>query len=46
MPGFTPYSMFPLLWKHTGVEYPQLIEKLVDLALERFAEKQQIKHTF
>jgi D-alanine-D-alanine ligase len=46
MPGFTPYSMFPLLWKHTGVEYPQLIEKLVDLALERFAQKQQIKHTF
>lgn len=46
MPGFTPYSMFPLLWKHTGVEYPQLIEKLVNLALERFEQKQQIKHTF
>ncbi|WP_191559452.1 D-alanine--D-alanine ligase [Metabacillus idriensis] len=46
MPGFTPYSMFPLLWKHTGVEYPQLIEKLVDLALERHEGKQQIKHTF
>lgn len=46
MPGFTPYSMFPLLWKHTGVEYPQLISKLVDLALERHEGKQQIKHTF
>jgi D-alanine-D-alanine ligase len=46
MPGFTPYSMFPLLWKQTGIEYPQLIEKLVDLALERFEQKQQIKHTF
>jgi D-alanine-D-alanine ligase len=46
MPGFTPYSMFPLLWKQTGIEYPQLIEKLVDLALERFEKKQQIKHTF
>lgn len=46
MPGFTPFSMFPLLWKHSGVEYPQLIEKLVDLALERFDQKQQIKHTF
>lgn len=45
MPGFTPFSMFPLLWKETGVEYPQLIEKLVDLALERYEEKQQIKHT-
>jgi len=46
MPGFTPFSMFPLLWKHTGVEYPQLIERLVDLAMERHAEKQQIKYTF
>ncbi|MED3561546.1 D-alanine--D-alanine ligase [Bacillus xiapuensis] len=46
MPGFTPFSMFPLLWKHTGVEYPQLIERLVNLAQERHAEKQQIKYTF
>ena len=46
MPGFTPYSMFPLLWKHTGVEYPELIEKLVALGMERYEEKQQIKHTF
>lgn len=46
MPGFTPFSMFPLLWKHTGVEYPQLIETLVDLAKERHAQKQNIKYTF
>ncbi|MGG1680240.1 D-alanine--D-alanine ligase [Neobacillus sp. NRS-1170] len=46
MPGFTPFSMFPLLWKHTGVEYPQLIERLVNLAEERHAEKQNIKYTF
>lgn len=46
MPGFTPFSMFPLLWKHTGVEYPQLIEKLVALAVERHEEKQKIKYTF
>ena len=46
MPGFTPFSMFPLLWKHTGVEYPQLIEKLVNLAIERHTEKQKIKYTF
>jgi D-alanine-D-alanine ligase len=45
MPGFTPFSMFPLLWKHTGVEYPQLIERLVNLAIERHTEKQSIKHT-
>ena len=46
MPGFTPFSMFPLLWKHTGVEYPQLIERLVKLAEERHDQKQQIKYTF
>lgn len=46
MPGFTPFSMFPLLWKHTGVEYPQLIEHLVKHGLERYEEKQRIKYTF
>jgi D-alanine-D-alanine ligase len=46
MPGFTPFSMFPLLWKHTGLEYPQLIERLVQLAIERHTEKQNIKYTF
>jgi D-alanine-D-alanine ligase len=46
MPGFTPVSMFPLLWKHTGLEYPQLIERLVELAKERHTEKQNIKYTF
>ena len=35
MPGFTPISMFPKLWEATGVSYPQLIDRLVDLALER-----------
>ncbi|MFE8703007.1 D-alanine--D-alanine ligase [Cytobacillus sp. FJAT-54145] len=46
MPGFTPFSMFPLLWKHTDVDYPSLIERLVNLALERHEEKQKIKYTF
>jgi D-alanine-D-alanine ligase len=44
MPGFTPFSMFPLLWKHTGVEYPELIKRLVNLAVERYQEKQTIKY--
>jgi D-alanine-D-alanine ligase len=46
MPGFTPFSMFPLMWQHTGITYPELIEKLVSLALERHEQKQNIKHTF
>lgn len=46
MPGFTPFSMFPLLWKETGVAYSDLIERLVQLGVSRYNEKQQIKHTF
>lgn len=45
MPGFTPYSMFPLLWEKSGVPYTELINRLVELAVERHEEKQQIKHT-
>jgi D-alanine-D-alanine ligase len=45
MPGFTPVSMFPLLWKETGLDYPSLIERLVSLAIERHEEKQRIKYT-
>jgi D-alanine-D-alanine ligase len=35
MPGFTPYSMFPSLWAATGVTYPELIDELVRLAVDR-----------
>jgi len=35
MPGFTPISMFPKLWQASGVSYPELIDRLVDLAVER-----------
>lgn len=45
MPGFTPFSMYPLLWKESGLDYSQLIEKLVQLAIERYEEKQKVKHT-
>ena len=38
MPGFTPFSMFPLLWQHTGLPYPELIEELIRLAMERHEE--------
>ena len=35
IPGFTPFSMYPQLWEASGVSYSQLIDRLVDLALER-----------
>ncbi|KIL52190.1 D-alanine--D-alanine ligase [Jeotgalibacillus soli] len=45
MPGFTPYSMFPLLWENSGVDYPALIERLIELGIKRHEEKQSIKYT-
>jgi D-alanine-D-alanine ligase len=35
IPGFTPISMYPMLWEASGVSYPQLLDRLVDLALAR-----------
>lgn len=42
MPGFTPYSMYPLLWKHSGKSYAELLDRLIELAMERYNEKQDI----
>jgi len=35
MPGFTPISMYPQMWAATGIEYPDLIDELIQLALHR-----------
>jgi D-alanine-D-alanine ligase len=35
MPGFTPVSMFPLMWATAGLDYPQLVDRLLQLALKR-----------
>ncbi|WP_457637812.1 D-alanine--D-alanine ligase family protein [Oceanithermus sp.] len=34
IPGFTPFSMYPRLWEASGMTYPKLLERLVELALE------------
>jgi D-alanine-D-alanine ligase len=39
MPGFTAISMYPKLWAASGVSYPELIERLIELGLERHEEK-------
>ena len=36
MPGFTATSMYPMLWKASGIEFPALVDRLIQLALERF----------
>ena len=40
MPGFTSISMYPKLWAASGVGYKELIDRLIELARERYAEKQ------
>jgi D-alanine-D-alanine ligase len=43
IPGFTTISMYAKLWEATGLAYPELLDRLIALALERHAEKQQLK---
>jgi D-alanine-D-alanine ligase len=40
LPGFTSTSMYPQLWSHSGVPFPELIDSLIKLALERYRESQ------
>ena len=45
IPGFTPISMYPKLWEATGLSYPKLIDRLVELALERHQDKARTQYT-
>ena len=42
MPGFTATSMYPMMWKASGVDFPQLVDKLIQLGLERTANSSLI----
>jgi D-alanine-D-alanine ligase len=41
LPGFTRISMYPKLWEASGIAYPELVDRLIDLALERHADRLQ-----
>jgi D-alanine-D-alanine ligase len=45
MPGFTSISMYPKLWEASGVKYRDLISQLIELALERKREQEQISYS-
>ena len=45
MPGFTAISMYPKLWAASGLSYPALIEKLIQLGLERHEEKKRNQYS-
>jgi D-alanine-D-alanine ligase len=46
IPGFTKISMYPKLWEASGLHYPQLVDRLVDLALERKAEQNRTERQY
>jgi D-alanine-D-alanine ligase len=46
IPGFTTISMYSKMWEASGVTYPMLLDRLIALALERHAEKQQLQTSF
>jgi D-alanine-D-alanine ligase len=45
MPGFTPISMYPKLWSESGLAYPALLDRLIELGLERAAERRKLRST-
>lgn len=46
IPGFTQISMYPKLWEASGLPYPDLLDRLIELALERKAERDRIERSF
>lgn len=46
LPGFTPISMYPKLWEASGLSYPELIDRLIQLALERHEDKSRSATTY
>lgn len=46
IPGFTPISMYPKLWEATGLSYARLLDKLIELALERHRSKNSLKTSY
>ena len=46
IPGFTQISMYPKLWQASGLPYHKLVDRLIELALERKAERDHTSHTY
>lgn len=46
IPGFTPISMYPKLWEASGIPYPELIDRLIELALERYEDKSRSETSY
>ncbi len=45
IPGFTSISMYPKMWEHCGLPYPKLLDRLIELALQRHKAKRALRYT-
>jgi len=45
IPGFTSISMYPKMWAASGIAYPELMDRLIQLGLERHAEKKRNQYS-
>lgn len=46
IPGFTRISMYPKLWEASGLPYPKLVDRLIELAMDRKAERDRTSHIY
>jgi D-alanine-D-alanine ligase len=46
LPGFTKISMYPKLWEESGIPYPELIDRLIDLAIEDFRSARSLRTSY
>jgi len=45
IPGFTSISMFPKMWEHSGIPYAQLLDKLIELAIQRHETRNATRYS-
>ena len=46
LPGFTKISMYPKLWEASGLPYNKLVDRLIELAMERKTDRDHTSHVF
>ncbi len=46
IPGFTSISMYPKLWEASGVSFPELLDRLIALAMQRYRQRSGLKHLY
>jgi len=46
IPGFTAISMYPKLWEASGISYPELLDRLIQLAIDRFRQTRSLRRTY